>query len=201
MAKKAKVPDAEEMKRLFKIVASTKNATRDKLLIFFSYGLGLRVLEIASLKLNQVFAPDGSIKQVINISRTKGDVPRTAYLPDESSAKRMYDALREYFNIRKSKAPHNMAPDSPLFITQHGGGFTNRSMQKRFEQIYQMAGIEGASSHSGRRLFATKLIQGGADLKAVQTLMGHSNPSMTMEYVDDNPDRLKNMISNHFTFI
>jgi integrase/recombinase XerD len=199
MTKKAKVPSPEEMKRLFKILSSTKNPVRDKLIVLFSYGLGLRALEIASIKLWQLFRPDGSIKQELHLTRTKADKPRTIYLPDEAADKRVYETLREYFEIRKTKSPWTLTPESPLFITQHGGAFTNRSMQKRFEQIYAMAGIDGASSHSGRRSFATKLIEGGADIKAVSTLMGHSSIHMTEIYVQDNPDRLKNMVSNLFS--
>ncbi|MBK7616330.1 MAG: tyrosine-type recombinase/integrase [Burkholderiales bacterium] len=47
------------------------------------------------------------------------------------------------------------------------------------------------SSHSGRRTFATSLIEGGVDIKAVSTLIGHSTVSMTARYVDDNPIRLR----------
>lgn len=48
-----------------------------------------------------------------------------------------------------------------------------------------------ASSHSGRRTFATSLIERGVDIKAVSTLMGHSTVAMTARYVDDNPIRLR----------
>ena len=60
-----------------------------------------------------------------------------------------------------------------------------------FSQLYKQAGIIGASSHSGRRSFATKLIERGVDIKAVSRLMGHASISMTAQYVEDNPVRLK----------
>lgn len=197
---KAHVPTQEEMKRLFKIVASTKNAKRDKLLVLFSYGLGLRAIEMAGLKLSQVFNTDGSINEVVSLTKTKGNKPRTLYLMD----KRIQESLKDYFNFRKNKDdPNNLgfSLDVPLFLTQHGTSFCNRTMQKRFEQIYKMAGIRGASSHSGRRTFATKLIEQGVDIKAVSTLMGHASIAITAEYVEDNPDRLKKIVLGALTFI
>ncbi len=197
---KAHVPTKEEMQRLFKIVASTKNAKRDKLLVLFSYGLGLRAIEMAAIRLYQVFNEDGSINESVSLTRTKGNKQRTVYLTD----KRIQECLKDYFNFRKIKDDPNslgFSLDAPLFLTQHSSTFTNRSMQKRFEQIYRMAGIRGASSHSGRRTFATKLIEQGVDIKAVSTLMGHANIAMTAEYVEDNPDRLKKVTLGALSFL
>jgi integrase/recombinase XerD len=57
--------------------------------------------------------------------------------------------------------------------------------------MYRWAGLDQASSHSGRRTFATSLIEGGTDIKAVSSLMGHSSVAMTAQYVEDNPVRLR----------
>nr|WP_242604517.1 tyrosine-type recombinase/integrase [Legionella gresilensis] len=54
----------------------------------------------------------------------------------------------------------------------------------------------GASSHSGRRTFITKLIEQGVDIKAVSRLAGHASIVTTSIYVDDNPDRLKRIVAN-----
>ncbi len=197
---KAHVLSKEEMQRLFKIVATTKHPERDKLLILFSYGLGLRAVEMAALALGQVFNGDGSVNETVSLVRTKGGKQRTIYLTD----KRIQDCLKDYFNFMKFKYnPYGLgfSLDSPLFVTQHGLAFTNRSLQKRFEQIYRMAGIRGASSHSGRRTFATRLIEQGVDIKAVSTLMGHSSIAMTAQYVEDNPNRLKKVIMGALNFL
>jgi integrase/recombinase XerD len=66
-------------------------------------------------------------------------------------------------------------------------------LQQVFKRLYRQAGIDGASSHSGRRTFATRLIEKGIDIKAVSRLMGHGTVAMTAEYVEDNPARLKNI--------
>ena len=64
-------------------------------------------------------------------------------------------------------------------------------MQMLFKRMYRWAGLDEASSHSGRRTFATSLIEHGVDIKAVSTLMGHSSLAMTARYVDKNPMRLR----------
>jgi len=71
-------------------------------------------------------------------------------------------------------------------------------LQQLFHRIYDLARLPGASSHSGRRTFATNLIEKGVDIKAVSTLMGHSSIAMTAQYVEDNPKRLKLISSEIF---
>ncbi|HAU3914772.1 TPA: site-specific integrase, partial [Legionella pneumophila] len=85
----------------------------------------------------------------------------------------------------------HVARDKPLFQTQRKSRFTPNSLQKWFKSLYDKAGIIGASSHSGRRTFITRLIEQGADIKAVSRLAGHANIVTTAIYVEDNPDRLK----------
>lgn len=81
----------------------------------------------------------------------------------------------------------------PLLLSQKRGSFSPNTIQMLFARMYKQAGISGASSHSGRRSFATRLIEQGADIKAVSTLMGHSSISMTAEYVENNPNRLSKL--------
>ena len=81
--------------------------------------------------------------------------------------------------------------DTPLLYSQKGGRFTLNTPQMLFAHMYADAGIVGASSHSGRRTYATRLIENGVDIKAVSTLMGHASISMTAEYVHSCPERMK----------
>src|SRR5690606_7239358 len=163
------------------------------------FGLGLRVLELASLKIRHVMNEDGSINYTVKLPRTKGDKHRDVYIPEPSKDKRIERALREYVAERKKYCDIKRLPftlEQPLFLSRKGTAFTNRTLQKRFQTIYELAGIAGASSHSGRRTFATNLIENGVDIKAIQTLMGHSSIAMTAVYVDANPIRLRNVIAN-----
>lgn len=198
---KAYVPSSNEIKRLLKLISTTKYAKRDTLLILMSYGLGLRVLELASLKFYHLFNNDESLKQDISLVRTKQNKPRMVYLPDD---KRLHNSIIDYLNERKEHAINKkivFSLSQPLFLSQKGISFTNKTLQKRFEHLYKMAGIYGASSHSGRRTFATNLIEQGVDIKAISTLMGHSSVAMTARYVEDNPERLKKIASVALKFL
>lgn len=204
MTKQAHVLNSGEIRRLFKHIATSKHAKRDTLLILISFGLGLRAVEMAALKLNQFFSKEGSIHEEILLIRTKGNEKRTVYLPSYQVDRRIHDALKDYYDHRlehaeKKRIPFNLS--QPLFLSQKGGAFTNRTLQKHFETLYSAASIKGASSHSGRRTFATRLIESGADIKAVSKLMGHAHIGMTAKYIQDNPDRLKKISSTALNFL
>jgi len=146
-----------------------------------SFGFGLRAKEMSSLSIADVRRPDGFIHDTINltINKTKGDKNRHVFLTNSA----VFASLKAYSHLRRK---HTLT--EPLFLSQKGGRFTPNTLQMLFASIYRDAGIDGASSHSGRRTFATRL---GVDIKAVGRLMGHSSISMTAEYIEDNPERLK----------
>jgi integrase/recombinase XerD len=190
----AHVPTEQEFKRLLKVIAQSKHPKRDLLLIYMSFGLGLRAVELAALKIKDVLKENGQVNEVIKLQRTKNNKPRPVYLPDKSEDSRIHDALIDYVNYRKAYSEKKRAPFSfsqPLFLSQKRAGFTNKGMQKLFERIYKECGLVGCSSHSGRRTFATNLIEQGVDIKAVSTLMGHATVAMTAQYVENNPHRLR----------
>ncbi len=74
-------------------------------------------------------------------------------------------------NLKKQ----NFHPSLPLFQTQRKQRLSANVMQKWFRDLYDKAGIHGASSHSGRRTFITRLIEHGADIKEVSKLAGHAS--------------------------
>ena len=186
---KAKVLSDVEFKRVLKNLAGEPHAARNTALLYLSFGLGLRVKEIAALSMADVTDAGGDLKEEINLLRrmTKGGKQRHVYL----TSPKVQIALRVYLDERRQDPRHPLAPKSPLFLSNKGNRFTPNSLQQVFKRLYTQAGIEGASSHSGRRTFATRLIEKGIDIKAVSRLMGHSSVAMTAEYVEDNPTRLK----------
>lgn len=187
---KAKVLTENEFKRLLKIISTGKNAKRNTALLYFSFGLGLRAKEMSLLKINHVLdETNDCLLEEINLTgnMTKGDKQRHIYLTNPKVQK----VLLDYIEERKNDKKISINCHSPLFLSQKRGKFSPNSLQQLFSQLYKQAGIIGASSHSGRRSFATKLIERGVDIKAVSRLMGHSSISMTAQYVEDNPVRLK----------
>lgn len=187
---KARVLSGDEFKRLLKVTVADRHAVRNTALLYVSFGLGLRVKEIAGLSVADVADATGALRAEVNLRRrtTKGEKPRRAYL----SHPKVRAALAAYLDER-CRGPAVMAPCSPLFVSNKGNRFTPNSLQQVYKRLYVNAGIRGASSHSGRRTFATRLIERGVDIKAVSTLMGHADISMTARYVEDNPERLRSI--------
>ncbi len=136
-----------------------------------------------------VLTTDGKLKDEVLLTRatTKGGKQRLIYLTN----KEVRRALIAYLNERHRATAGPLQPVSALFLSRKGGGFSPNTMQMLFKRMYRAAGLDQASSHSGRRTFATSLIERGVDIKAVSSLMGHSTVAMTARYVDDNPVRLR----------
>ena len=200
MTKRAHVLSATEFKRLLKIAGASIHAKRDTLLVLMSYGLGLRAVELAALTIGQVLHPDGKVRDSIYLTRTKNNIKRTVYL----SEPKICEAILAYIEERKVTSIKKRIlynHEQPLFLSQKRDFFTNDTLAKRFETLYRDAGIADASSHSGRRTFATNLIEQGTDIKAISTLMGHASIQMTALYVQDNPERLKKITSKALNFI
>jgi integrase/recombinase XerD len=81
-----------------------------------------------------------------------------------------------------------------LLFSAKGGGFTAQTIVNLFKRIYKMAGIDGASSHSGRRQFVTKLADKGINARVVQVLARHKHLSTTQRYIDVNESKLRGAI-------
>lgn len=181
---KSHVLSEDEFNKILIAAKDFRYPERNVAMIYCSFGLGLRAMEIAALKVSDVFDEKGVIRETVNLTRnmTKGQKQRFAYIVSET----LQAALRNYIAIRK-----NSKRNGWLFLTQSGLKFDPDTLQKWFGRLYKKAGITGASSHSGRRTFITRLIEQGADIKAVSRLAGHSNINTTSEYIADNPERLK----------
>lgn len=192
----ARVLTPDDFRILLKVVSADRlHGKRDSLLVLMSYGLGMRVMELAALRISDVMNEKGKIKEELVLQKTKLLKRRILYIMDNRIKKSILDYLTER-KARCEKKRLVFCRSQPLFLSQKGLSFTSKTLQKRFEQIYKSAGMKGASSHSGRRTFATNLIEKGIDIKAVSTLMGHSDINMTARYVQDNPLRLKKIISD-----
>jgi len=185
----AKVLSDSEFRRVVNLVKKEAHATRNVAVLYCSFGLGLRAKEMASLRIRHVLDDGGKLLDEIDLdgSMTKGKKQRHAYLTNPKVA----DAIRDYLDERRSAEGILFNYDAPLFRSQKDGQFTPNTLQQLFQRMYSKARLQGASSHSGRRTFATVLIEKGVDIKAVSTLMGHASIAMTARYVEDNPVRLK----------
>lgn len=187
--KKAPVLTENEFRRVVATIRTHEQANRNVALLYFSVALGLRAKEMSQLVVRDVLTTDGQIKDEVLLTRatTKGRKQRLIYLTNKDVRK----ALTAYLDERRKTEAVSLHPLSPLFKSRKGSGFSPNTMQMLFKRMYRWAGLDHASSHSGRRTFATSLIEKGVDIKAVSSLMGHSSVAMTARYVEENPVRLR----------
>ncbi|GAB3543451.1 hypothetical protein GCM10027343_16870 [Noviherbaspirillum agri] len=165
-------------------------------MFYISFGLGLRAKEMAALRIKHVLGIDGQLLDEIHLTRTmtKGGKQRVVYLTNQHARR----AIREYIDERIEGDGILFNYEAALFRSQKGGHFSANTLQQLFHRLYAWGLMQGASSHSGRRTFATRLIEKGTDIKAVSTLMGHASIAMTAQYVEDNPVRLKQICNEIF---
>ena len=186
--KKAPILTERQFRQAVAVARTHQHAARNVALLHFSAALGLRAKELSLLLVVDVLVPDGTIKDEVLLTRatTKGRKQRLVYLTN----KEVRRALAAYLEERRRTEVIALHPLTPLFKSAKGGAFSPNTMQMLFKRMYRWAGLDQASSHSGRRTFATSLIEQGVDIKAVSNLMGHASVSMTARYVEDNPLRL-----------
>ncbi|MES2471593.1 MAG: site-specific tyrosine recombinase XerD [Pseudomonadota bacterium] len=151
------------------------------------YGGGLRVSELAGLKLAAVRTHEGFIRII-----GKGNKERMTPLNVSARA-----ALDAYLTVREEFVPRHDKNNRYLFASRGADGFLTR---RRFHQLLKglalKAGIDPAkvSPHVLRHAFATHLVEGGADLRSVQTLLGHADIATTQIYTHVARDRLSRVV-------
>ena len=190
----ARILTSREYRKVLVYIANNRHASRNKAMLYMSHLAGLRVGEISHLTLSDVLNEDGSIKDEVYLSpdKTKGDRGRTVLLP-----KKLQDELHNYLSIRfrlkELKAVAMTDTSRALFYSQRhpSDGFSPNTLAQYFHYLYKNAGVEGASSHSGRRFFATKIAEAGTNPKVLQNLLGHRNLQTTMRYVEISPTMMR----------
>ena len=155
-------------------------------MILTSFLGGLRVAEIASLKMGDVLNLDGTIKNEIRLSaaQTKGKFPRTVFV-----SQRLQTELANYLATR-----YITNPDIPFFHTDHRLGFTPNGLCVWFYQLYKNVGISGGSSHSGRKFFITTLANKGIGVRILASLAGHRSIAVTQRYIDVNDEQKRQAV-------
>jgi integrase/recombinase XerD len=182
----AKVVTQVELDQVLRYVSTKRYAKRDRCLILTSFWSGMRVGEIANLKMGDVISEDGTIKSEIRLSaqQTKGNTARVVFIPQK-----LKQEIADYLTSRHAKLMH-----IPLFHTDDRIGFTPNSLCQWFYWTYKRAGINGASSHSGRKTFLTSLANKGISIHILASLAGHRSIAVTHRYLIANDDMKRNAI-------
>jgi len=188
MSKQAKVLNEKEVSKLFKVCDLTSYPERNKLIVAFSFYGGLRAIEIANLNVSDILSPTNEVNDIIRLTKeqTKGSNSNTVHI-GKKLQKEILRFITAYPNTIYNK-------DKRLFQTQRGT-FSSQTIQNLFRNLYQLANIPNASSHSGRRTFITNLSEKGISTRVIQELARHSSMVTTQRYIDVSDDKLKNAVN------
>ena len=182
----ASVQTDTEIRRVFRILDTTRHAERNRLCFTLSIYAGLRVGEIAAVTVADVWTESGNVRREIKLGahQTKGSKGRTVILSE-----RVRKEIGSFLETQP-KRDHG----APLIASQRNGRpFTNVTLSMLFKEIYETAGIR-TSSHSGRRTFATRLNAKGVGMRTIQRLMGHRNIGTTALYCDVSDETMRNAV-------
>jgi integrase/recombinase XerD len=182
----AKTLNEKDLKLLLASIATKRHAPRNRAMVMMSVLAGMRVCEIAALRVSDVVASDGTIKDQINLGsdQTKGHRDRVVMI-----GHRLQRELRAYVDLMQIRC---IDGDRPFFYSQRTRrGFNANTLCQHFTTMYRDARIDGAKSHSGRRTFITNLANRGVGVRVLMALAGHRNMSTTQRYIDLNDDMMK----------
>jgi len=182
----AKTLTPQEIEQVLEYIATQGYAMRNRVMFLTGLWSGMRVGEIASLRVGDVRNSDGSVRAEIRLTaaQTKGRQPRTVFLPQK-----LRDELQVYLDLR------GMVPTTnPLFITEGRKPFSANLMSQHFHYLFKRSGIAGASSHSMRRSFITNLANKGISVRVLAEISGHRSIAVTQKYIDVNDDMKRNAV-------
>ena len=185
--KQAKVLTDTELKKVIAYIdAFDRHAERNKAIILLTHYCGMRVSEVASLLVSDVVSVDNNINDVIYLkaNQTKGSKSRRVFV-----SKKAKTALKRYLQSDLSVIQRVY-----LFNTQKSKRFNTNALTTLIKRLYERVGIVGASSHSGRRTFITKLATSGVNVRVIAEAVGHSNISITNRYIEINDDLIGNAV-------
>ena len=149
---------------------------RDLAVFLLLYGLGLRISEALSLQ-----AKDTPLGESLRVT---GKGNKTRLLP-------VLPAVRAAVEAYRAQLPYALQPEDRLFRAQRGGALSPRHVQARVQHLRSRLGLsDRATPHALRHSFATHLLGSGADLRAIQELLGHASLSTTQKYTQVDTERL-----------
>lgn len=194
--KQAKVLTEQELKRVLVMCEAMQNGKRNRIAVLLSHYAGLRVGEIASLKWADVVKPNGTIKDQfwLKAENTKSNEARAVHL--NGRLQRELSAWKSCLSELSADEPVVPSQKRSKRYRNELGHFSANSLCQLFARIYRAAGIDGASSHSGRRWFITKLAHSAVSPKVIMTLAGHKNLTTTQRYIDVNDEMLAKAVEH-----
>lgn len=177
----------EQLSRLFAVPDfSTPEGQRDTCMLELFYATGARISEIARLTLQDVNTKDATV-------RLFGKGSKERIVPVYSRALLSYQTYCKDGRLSLlSSAPNRVSTVNAVFISARGRAMDAQALRYRFNKLTRAAGLpQHITPHAMRHTFATDLLEGGADLRSVQELLGHASLSTTQIYTHLTPERLQ----------
>jgi integrase len=180
--KQAKILSKDDLQDLLVYATTTRNPIRNRVIVLLSAKAGLRAGEIANLTWDMILEPNGAISTVIELHDHAAKKHSGRLIPLH---KDLRDALANWRSITRGTGPVVLM--TPLSIVVW------------FARAYRAVGLEGCSSHSGRRTFITRAARlvhkAGGSLRDVQLLAGHRSIQTTQRYIDGDTDAQRKLVS------
>jgi integrase/recombinase XerD len=175
----------EDIKKLFSTELRTETFQRDSAMFELMYSSGLRVSEVVSIKVNDLNFEAGFLRVV-----GKGSKERVVPMNQRAA-----DKIKGY--IKEMRPALLKGRNSPyLFLSVRGAPMTRQRYWQALKKLGEAAGLK-ITPHAIRHSFATHLLDGGADLRSVQKMLGHSDIATTQIYTRVTADRLRKAYTDH----
>jgi integrase/recombinase XerD len=161
-------------------------AVRDRMMLELLWATGMRIRELSELTVHDVDLGSGEVC----IRRGKGGKPRLVPLTRTARA-----AVERYLTVRRAQPCQGQAPTTRLLVTRRGRAVDAHYLTRRVRQLAARAGVRGrVTPHTWRHSVATQLLKAGADLRAIQQLLGHQWLATTQKYTRLNVEDLKRVV-------
>jgi integrase/recombinase XerD len=185
--KQAKILSDDNVHSLLLFVETSRYPLRNKVIVLLSTKSGLRAAEIAQLTWAMVTDPTGAIGTALE-------------LPDRAAKKRGGRVIPLHQDLRTALAALRAANSAgPVIVSERGRPMTPQAIVVWFANAYRAIGLDGCSSHPGRRTFITRAArlvhQTGGSLRDVQLLAGHRSIQTTQRYIDGDTEAQRKLVS------
>ena len=191
IGKQAKILKKRDLSRMLDYVEDNTYPERDKVMVLLSLKAGLRAKEIASLTWEMVTDASGDIGDEIHLPYQASKGKSGRILPLHKELKKALGTLRRVH-------PRPQGFKANIIFSKQGTRMHPCNVSHWFRRVFKALGLQGCSSHSGRRTFITqaarKVSEVGGSLRDVQVLAGHSSLALTQRYVDAHTEAHRRLI-------
>jgi integrase len=186
--KQAKILSEQQIEDLLFFANTTRNPDRNRVIVLLSVKAGLRAAEIANLTWQMIVEPTGNVSSHIELRDHAAKMGSGRTVP-------MNALLHEALVAWRARNPG----DDAVISSERGGKMTPLSIVIWVARAYRALGLDGCSSHSGRRTFITRAARvvhkAGGSLRDVQLLAGHRSIQTTQRYIDGDSDAQRRLVS------